>query len=171
MAEAVKGINRIILMRPISLQDTEEAGRLAFQTQHEKTSSRESNSVATKDGNIASLSEETVAYSLTSIMATEDVTREKLEEAYHKGELIEFWDINKTAPLSDGSANDGKYPATYVQGYLTEWNETATSDGNVEITLATTMNGSGVKGYATLSNDQAEVVQYAFADTTVQTTP
>lgn len=161
MAEAIKGVNRVILMRPISLQDKADAGRLAFQTEHEKTSSRESDAVPTKDGSIISLAEETVELSLTTIMAQEDETREKIEDAYHNGEIVEFWDINKTK--ANGT---DKFPATYYQGYITEWTESATSEDNVEFSLSATMNGGGVKGEATLSDDQAAVVQYEFADTT-----
>lgn len=168
MAEAVKGIDRIILMRPLSMQKTEEAGRLAFQTEHEKSSSRNSNSTATKDGVIASLGEETVEYSLTSIMARDDETRKKIEEAYHDGALMEFWDIDKGAEAVAGE-DTGKFAATYYQGYITEWGESAGTEDNVEISLSAAINGSGVKGYATLSNEQAEVVQYAFADTTAVT--
>jgi len=166
MAEAVKGINRIILMRPYSLRNTEAAGRMAFQTEHEKSSSRDSSSTVTKDGNIQSLSEEVVEYSLTTLMAREDAVREKLEEAYHSGELIEFWDIDKTAAETADGDDKGKFPARYYQGYLTEWSESAAAEDNVEISLSAAMNGAGVKGYATLTEDQATVVQYAFADTT-----
>lgn len=165
MAEAVKGINRIILMRPYSLRTTEAAGRMAFQTEHEKSSSRDSNSTVTKDGNIQSLSEVVVEYSLTTLMAREDEVRDKLEEAYLKGELVEFWDIDKTAAVTEAGVNLGKYPATYYQGYLTEWSESAGSEDNVEVSLSAGMNGAGVKGYATLTAEQAAVVQYAYADT------
>lgn len=168
MAVALKGVNRIILMRPYSLRTQEAAGRLAFQTEHEKSSSRDSNSTVTKDGNIQSLSEEVVEYSLTSIMAREDEVRDKLEEAYHNGELVEFWDIDKTEPEPAGSTYADKYPATYYQGYLNEWSETAAAEDNVEISISASMNGSGVKGYATLTDEQAKVVQYEFADTTIQ---
>ena len=162
MAEAIRGINRILLMRPYSERETMAAGRMAFQTSHEKSSSRDANSTITKDGNINSLSEVVVEYSLTTIMAKDDVVREALEKAYLHGELVEFWDIDRTA-----AGDDGKFPATYYQGYLTEWGESAGAEDSVEISLSAAINGAGIRGCATLSNDQANVVQYTFSDTIV----
>lgn len=164
MAEAVKGINRIMLMRPYSLRENEAAGRLAFQISHEKSSSRDSNSTITKDGNIQSLSEEVVEYSLSTLMARDDEVRVKLEEAYHDGGLVEFWDIDKTAAETEGT-NNGKYSARYYQGYLTEWSESAGAEDTVEISINAAMNGIGVSGHVSLTENQAQVVQYEFADT------
>ena len=162
MAEAIRGINRILLMRPHSLRGTETAGRMAFQTSHEKSSSRDANSTITKDGNINSLSEVVVEYSLSTIMARGDEVRAKLEEAYLKGELVEFWDIDRTE-----AGAGGRFPATYYQGYITEWSESAGAEDSVEISISTAINGAGVVGQATLSDDQANVVQYDFSDTIV----
>lgn len=164
MAEAVKGKNRIILMRALSAQATEDAGRLTFQVEHEKSSSRDSESTATKDGNINALSEETVEYSLSTLLAQEDATRDKIETAYHNGELVEIWDINKTVKET-AEPNAGKYPCTYYQGYITEWNESAAVDGNVELSLSLVINGAGVKGFTEISAEQEEVVMYDFTDT------
>lgn len=166
MAEAITGKNRIILLRALSAQGTENAGRLTFQTEHEKSSSRDSESTATKDGNINALSEEAVEFSISTLLAQEDATRDKIEVAYHKGELVEIWDINRTAPAPESDTeNAGKYPATYYQGYITEWNESAPVDGNVELSLSLVINGAGVKGFTELSQEQEEVAMYDFTDT------
>ena len=160
----VRGANRIMLMRPFSLRHEVTAGRMAFQTNHERTMSRDAESTITKDGNINSLSELEVEYSLTTLLAQNDVVREKMYDAFLKGELVELWDIDKTeATIAGGN----QFPATYFQGYLTEWSETAGAEDSVEISLAIAINGSGVRGNATLTEDQATVVQYEFADTVV----
>ena len=155
----VRGVNRIMLMRPFSLRHEVTAGRMAFQTSHEKTITRDAESTITKDGNVHSLSEVVVEYSLTTLMATNDVVRVKLYDGFLNGELIELWDIDKTE-----EASDGRFPATYYQGYITEWSETAGAEDSVEISLSIAVNGSGVRGNATLTEDQATVVQYEFAD-------
>lgn len=164
MAEAVKGKNRIVLFRVLSAQATDDAGRLVFQTEHEFTSSRDSESTATKDGNINALSEEAIEASISSVLAQEDKTRDKIKAAYKKGELVEIWDINKTAKVTTGE-NVGKYPCTYYQGYITEWGESAPVDGAVELSLSLVINGSGVDGFTELSAEQEEVAMYDFADT------
>ena len=164
MAEAVKGIDRILLMRPHSLRTTQAAGRLAFQTDHDTSSSVGADVTATKDGSIRSTSPAEKELSLNSIMARDDETRKKLVEAHELGELVEVWDIDKgSTPTGD------KYAATYYQGILTEWSETAAADGSVAISASYAINGVGVRGEATLTADQKVVVQYDFKDTTIDT--
>lgn len=167
---ALRGVNMIMLMRPLSLQSKEDAGRLAFQTTHDVSSSRAADTTQTKDGNIVSLGAEEVSISLSSIMAQKDETREKLKAAYSNpdGEIVEFWKIDKTVPMPTGDTNAGKFPATYYQGYITEWSESAPADGAIEMSLTAEINGSGVEGFATLTEDQKIVVQYKFVDTTAQ---
>ena len=159
-----RGANRIMLLRPFSMRSEVEAGRMAFQVSHEKTMSREAESTITKDGNINSLSELEVEYSLETLLAHNDIVREKIQEAFLNGELIELWDIDKTEPTAVGG---NQFPAIYLQGYITEWNESAGAEDSVEISMSIAINGSGVRGHATLTDDQASAVQYVFADTTV----
>ena len=159
-----RGANRIMLLRPFSLRHEVTAGRMAFQTSHEKTLTREAESTITKDGNINSLSELEVEYSLETLLAHNDIVRERIYDAFLNGELIELWDIDKTEPTVPGG---DQFPATYLQGYLTEWSETAGAEDSVEISMSIAVNGSGVRGNATLTLDQATVVQYEFADTVI----
>ena len=159
-----RGANRIMLLRPFSLRHEVTAGRMAFQTSHEKSLSRDAESTITKDGNINSLSELEVEYSLETLLAHNDVVREKIYDAFLNGELIELWDIDKTEPTTVGGT---QFPATYFQGYITEWSESAGAEDSVEISMSVAINGTGVRGNATLSVEQATVVQYEFADTVI----
>jgi len=159
-----RGANRIMLMRPFSLRHNTTAGRMAFQTSHEKSLTRDAESTITKDGNINSLSELEVSYSLTTLLAQNDDVRERLYDAFLNGELVELWDIDKTEPTVAGG---NQFPTTYFQGYLTEWSESAGAEDSVEISMSIVINGSGARGNATLNQEQTNVVQYEFADTTV----
>jgi TP901-1 family phage major tail protein len=160
----VRGANRIMLMRPFSMRHEVTAGRMAFQTNHEKSSTRDAESTITKDGNIHSLSEVVVEYSLTTLMAQNDEVRIKMHDAFLEGGLIELWDIDKTEPTTP---EGDQFPATYFQGYITEWNETAGAEDSVEVSLSAAINGAGVRGLATLTLEQQTVVQYEFADTVI----
>ena len=161
MTQPIRGANRILLMRPYAERQNEYGTRLYFQTSHEKSSTRDSESTITKDGNIQSLSEVVVEYSLSTLMAQGDRMRGLVEKAYLDGGLIELWDIDKTAPR-EGSTN--QFPATYYQGYITEWSETAGAEDNVELSISIAINGSGQRDYATLTPQQIEAVTYEFAD-------
>jgi hypothetical protein len=84
-----------------------------------------------------------------------------LEDAAKNSKLLEVWDIN----LADKQA-DGKYGAKYGQGYLQSW-EVPAEVGKLT-TIKTTMNIDQlpVDGTATVTADQQNEIQYAFADTT-----
>lgn len=162
MAEAVKGINQILLFRVLSDAATKTGTKLAFQTEHEVTESKDSDSVATKDGSISIPGALETEISCTSILAKEDVMIKSLRDAMRANKLVEIWDIDKTA---EGVA--GKFPATYYQGYVTEYSKTPGAEDLVEVSLSFAINGEGQDGEATLTDEQAEVVQYVFKDTTV----
>jgi len=67
-----------------------------------------------------------------------------------------------------GTAQTLQFPATYYQGYLTEYSKTAGAEDTVEVSFTYVINAHGVDGNATLSEEQAEVVQYLFKDTTIE---
>lgn len=257
MTEAVLGIDQILLYRILSEAGTLAASKLAFQTEHEVTESKDMDSVATKDGNIGVPGQLETEISCTSILAVGDTMVKKLRDAMRENELVEVWDIDKTAAvgvvevntltvttaatsagevtitlngvaqdvtvlstdtaaeigdkirdtvfagwtvsgtgstviftkLTTGSntapvfgagttgmaatfavttpgVDDNKYPATYYQGYITEYSKSAGAEDTVEISFTFAPNGIGVDGQATLTTEQAAVVQYVFKDTT-----
>lgn len=161
MTEAAKGINQILLFRLLSEAGTEAATRLAFQTEHEVTESKDSESVPTKDGNITVPGQLETEISCTSILAVGDTMVAKLRNAMRENEIVEVWDIDKTTELT------GKYASTYYQGYITEYSKSAGTEDNVEVSFNFVPNGNGVDGQATLTTEQAAVVQYVFKDTII----
>ena len=90
-----------------------------------------------------------------------------MKKALLDGEIVEIWEINKA---ENGIGEDAdKYKATYYQAYVSEFTPNATAEDNVELSLAFAVNGVGQEGYATLSEDQAKVIQYTFKDTVSET--
>ena len=154
--EAKKCVDIILLDRLLKNAKTEAAFKLAFQTEHKNEISRE-------DGNIQSLSAIEYDFSATSIAAKGDPHIDELKKALINGELVEIWEIDKAEKNSEN-----KYKATYYQGYITKYGMTANSEDSVELELEFSINGVGKDGFATLTADQAEVVQYVFKDTTIE---
>lgn len=161
MPVAKKGIDSILLFRLLSDASKADGAKLAFQTEHSTEKSRDTNSVKTKDGVLQSVGGIEVSITATTIMAEDDELVAKLETAMDKGELVEVWEIEKNA-----KKKDDKFESVYYQGYLTSFKKTKNAEDLIELELEFAVNGTGVKGYATLNNSQAEVVQYEFADTT-----
>ncbi|MBO0449357.1 phage major tail protein, TP901-1 family [Enterococcus sp. MJM12] len=167
MAEAAKGIDVILLFRLLEDATKEAAFKLAFQTEHENTKSKDSDSVATKDGPIRTPGALEFDFSATSILSINDPYVDKLEGALDDDKLIEIWEINRA---EKGTGEDAdKYKATYYQGYVTSFGKNTNAEDSVELSLEFGINGKGAKGYATLSADQEEVVQYVFKDTVKET--
>lgn len=159
MATAKKGIDQILLFR--KLGDTKEAAKLLFQTEHAIERSIDGgDSTATKDGPFTSPGTPTQEIPFSSLVAREDTVAALLKDAFWKQEVLEVWTIDKGA-----EAVESKYPATYCRGKLTEFNETANAEDLVELEGTIVVDGVPQDGEATLSAQQAEVVQYVFTDT------
>lgn len=160
--QAVKGIESIVLWRKLADATKAVGTKLAFQIEHSVEASVNSDSVVTKDGSIATSGalEESVPFKF--ILARGDDVAVMLEEAFYNKEKLEQWIIDRGA-----TADAGKYPAEYRQGSITEFTKTATAEDLIEVEGTFQTDLLRQKGVATLSEEQAKAVQYAFRDTTV----
>ena len=147
MAELIakQGKDIILLYRLLSKATKEAAWKLAFQTEHSNEKTRDYNTTATKDGTIGSLAAIEYSLSATSIAANGDPHLDEIDKA-EKG-------------------SDGKYKAKYLRAYLTSFSYEPNSEDALELSLEFGVFGKPQKGQATLTEEQANVVQYVFKDT------
>lgn len=184
--EAKQGIHSILLFRLLKEASNGAATKLAFQTEHEVGKSRDVDGQKTKDGIIQSVGALEYDFKATSILAKGDVLAAKLEKAMENGELVEIWDIDLEETSKNGDSDNklanvwgidkngtnrgnGKYLATYYQGYISSFSAKKNAEENIEIEMEFAINGVGKKGFATLTEQQKTAVQYAFKDTTNET--
>lgn len=160
-AEAVAGKKLVYLYRILSEQSTESGVQIAFTTENERTKSKDADSTATKDGSIRVPGAAEVEITATSIMTKEDTMIAKLEEALDNDALLEIWECNLDRPAEE----ENKFESTYYQGYLTELDITSSAEDMVEVSMTFGINGDGVKGDATVSQEQQDVAAYVFTDT------
>ncbi len=162
MAEltAKQGKDIILLYRLLSKATKEAAWKLAFQTEHSNEKTRDYNTTATKDGTIGSLAAIEYSLSATSIAANGDPHLGEMDDAMDNGEIIEVWEIDKAE-----KGSDGKYKAKYLRAYLTSFSYEPNSEDALELSLEFGVFGKPQKGQATLTEEQANVVQYVFKDT------
>ena len=162
MAEltAKQGKDIILLYRVLSKASKEAAWKLAFQTEHSNEKTREYNTTATKDGIIGSLAAIEYSLSATSIAANGDPHLDEMDKAFDDAEIIEVWEIDKAE-----KGSDGKYKAKYLRAYLTSFSYEPNSEDALELSLEFGVFGKPQKGQATLTEEQANVVQYVFKDT------
>lgn len=162
MPEMQEGKNKILLFRKLSEQNS-EAAKLVFQTEHTFSYSRSLDRIVTKDGTIIKVGELESEVSIEAIQAKDDPVREMLEEAAKKGEKLELWEVTVDEDLK---TQEGKYPAVYAQGYLDSWENPANAEDEATISSNFIVELEPQVGYATLTEEQEEAVQYAFTDTT-----
>ena len=161
---AKQGKNIILLYRLLKKSTEEAAWKLAFQTEHSNEKTRDYNTTPTKDGPVGTLAEVEYSLSATSIAAKGDAQLEALDDAFDNGEIIEIWEIDKEEKGTEAENKD-KHKAKYLRAYLTSFSYEPNSEDALELSLEFGVFGRPKKGYATLTDEQAEVVQYVFKDT------
>ena len=161
-AEAVSGDRLVYLYRIMSKAATADGVALAFTTENERTKSKDSDTVVTKDGSIRIPGAAEVEITATSILAKGDKLVDELEDAMDNDEVIEIWEANLDEPAADG---ENKFKGMYFQGYLTEVTRSSNAEDHVEVSLTFAINGSGVRGDVTVSAEQQAIAAYVFADT------
>lgn len=162
--EALMGKNTVLLFRLLEEQGTQSAVKLAFQTEHELTESRDTDTTATKDGNIVTPSALETSLDCTSILAKGDETADKLRQALRDYKKIEIWEVDLSTKGTSLDAD--KYKAMYYQGYVSEWSKSPSAEDSIELSLTFTIEGVGQSGYVTLTPEQENVVKYVFKDVT-----
>lgn len=161
-AEAVSGKKLVYLYRIMSNAATADGVALAFTTENERSKSKDSDTVVTKDGSIRIHGASEVEITATSLLAKGDTLVSELEDAMDNDEIIEIWEANLEEPAGEGS---NKFKGMYFQGYLTEVTVASSAEDHVEVELTFAINGSGVRGDVTVSAEQQAVAEYVFTDT------
>lgn len=162
-AEAVAGSKLVYLYRIMSKAATTAGCALAFTKENERTKSKDSDSVVTKDGSIRIPGAAEVEITATSLLAKGDTMIRDLEDAMDNDEIIEIWEANLEEPAETG---ENKFKGTYFQGYLTKVTVTSSAEDHVEVELTFAINGTGARGDVTVSAEQQEIAEYVFVDTT-----
>ena len=161
-AEAVAGRKLVYLYRVKSAAATADGTAIAFVTENERTKSKDSDSVVTKDGSIRVPGSVEQEITCTSLLAKGDKFVESLEDAMENDELIEIWEANLEEPKTNGT---DQFKGRYFQGYLTEISYSSSAEDHVEVSLTFGINGNGAKGDVTVSTEQQEIANYVFTDT------
>lgn len=160
----IKGKRIIYLYRILKDAATDDATAVAFTTENSKSKSRDSDTVTTKDGTIRVPGEVETEISTTALFASEnDAMIDKLEKALDNGDKVEIWEVNLDKPGT--SDNASKFAAKYFQGYVTSFELSSNSEDHAEASLDFGIEGKGVDGYATVTDEQQELAAYVFKDT------
>lgn len=161
----IKGIDKVLMFRKYE-PTAPQAGRLALQTSHTISETRESSTTDTKDGQIVDRGSLATTIPIEAI-ASRDATNDLLHASVKEDFLLEVWEIDFGAePEVEGEVT--KYPALYGRGYLDNWESPASVDGLVTISTTFTVEGELVAGLATVSDEQIDELNLAFRDVVPQ---
>lgn len=163
MPEMQQGKNKILLFRLLEEQNT-EAAKLVFQTDHTFSYSRSLDRIVTKDGTIVKVGGLESEVSIEAIQSKKDPTYTMLQNAMKKGKKLELWEVTVDEELKN---EEEKYPAVYCQGYLDSWEPGAPVEDEATVSSNFIVELEPQDGFATLTEEQEEAVQYAFRDTVV----
>ena len=163
--EIVHGKKIVYLFRLLKDAAKENAKAMAFVTENERSKSVDYETTATKDGGVQTPGEVEQEITATTILST-DGSAEKFEDAMDDNELVEIWEANLAEPADEDS---NKFKGRYFQGYLKEFTLTSSAEEHAEYETTFGINGKGVKGDVTVSEEQQEIANYVFKDTTAET--
>lgn len=158
--EAKLGKNKILAFRKLADAGTAAGAKLAFQTEHTLNYERNNESTATKDGAVINPGG-LVATLEINALASNDPVNNMLMESVINGEKLEIWEIDLTAPTTEGGTT---YNALYMRGNLRSWSVPAPTEGPVEISTSADIDGIPQEGVVTFTAEQMDEIQYAFRD-------
>lgn len=169
MAEDIQGMmmqgkNKILLFRLLKNAST-DAAKLTFQTDHTFSLSRGADAITTKDGTIVKIGDlEGEVSGIEAVQSKDDPTAAMLQKAVIDGDKLEIWEVAVDEDLKVGET----YPAMYAQGYLTSWEESASAEDEATYSGDFMIELVPQFGFATLSPEQQDAVQYLFKDVTAE---
>src|SRR5690625_7199542 len=111
--EMLQGKNKILLFRNMKNQ-SENAAKLVFQTEHTFSYSRELDAITTKDGKVIKVGELESEVEINAIQAKKDPVAEMLGDAVIDGERLELWEVNIDPELEE----HGKFQAFCCNDFL-----------------------------------------------------
>lgn len=160
MNVAKLGKHKILMFRLLEDAADDSAAKLALQTNHSWSYTRSTESTATKDGAIVSQGGLEATLNIEAV-ASDDPVNNMLKEAVIESKKLEVWEIDIGAEQVEG-----KYPATYAQGNLENWEVPNEVEGLVTLSTTMRIDGAPKDGMATITAEQAEEISYAFRDVT-----
>ncbi|WP_438467805.1 phage major tail protein, TP901-1 family [Streptococcus pluranimalium] len=164
MATLINGKDLIVFFRRFADRETQDAGKVRFQTEHTLNTEKETESTITKDGNVNTITDGESSGEFTSLAYREDDKEtvnmwRELRKWYKANDLVEVWQVDL------GSKDEsGKYAVEYYQGYFSNFEISAPADGKVELSYEMAINGNGIEEMDTLTESQLAAVESAQYD-------
>lgn len=154
--QALRGMNALLYVRLLDNADKEDGQLIPMQTSLSFDPQRDSDSTATKSGNVATTS------SLETDLETEFIDNiskisDDLYTSLLENKKVEVWKINK-----DRVNDKGQYFAWYMRGTVTEDSNDNDADDNSTRDVTFSIDGTPKRGWLTLPESAQEELDYVF---------
>lgn len=160
MEKPILGKDKILKFRRLADAEKGAAARLALQIEHTIKYEANADSQMTKDGPINYSGGVSTTIEMSAV-STRDEVNSMLRQAVLKQEVLEVWEID----LGAEPDKDGKYPAKYGQGLLSEWEDPANVEEAAQFSTTFNVDGELQDGYVAVTEREIKEVQYVFRDT------
>lgn len=160
MAETIKplqGADTLMFIRKLSDASTKNGALIPYQTEGEFDPSRDTDTTQTKSGVVATKAALETDLSFSYIMNT-SAASDALFDSLLQGDKVEIWVL-----YHERKNSAGQYFAFYMQGVLSELDNSNDADDNSVVEAKVAVDGTPQRGWTTLPEDVAAQVDYAFA--------
>lgn len=178
MPELIQGKDLIAFFRRVKDQQSQDAGKIRFQTEHSVKMEKENESTSTKDGNVNTITDGENSAEFTSLAYREDGETinmyKELKKWFKDGEKVEFWQVDVASGRMDTQTSKMIYDVEYFQGYFKSFEISAPSDDKVEVSYEYVIDGKGIEHTDSLTESQQQAVdalQYTYHTLAKETTP
>lgn len=152
----LKGKDIVVFVRKLSEAKQKDGYLIPYQTDGDFDQSKDSDSTATKSGNVATIGAPQTDFSI-KVLDSEDPVLDLLEDSYYNDTVLEFWRV-KLGKKNEG----GKYFAHYMQGTISEDSQSASSDDNGEREFTVSVNGTPKRGYTEIPAGTQAQLDYLY---------
>lgn len=136
MRTILQGSKYLVYFRRLADKETKDASRLVFQTEVSLSKEKETEETPTVEGKNLSITDGAIDIDMSSLAYKDDTDTitawREVETYFDNSDKVEVWLVPLEFIDDAGLVSDIRY----YNGYLTSFELSAPSDGNVEISLA-----------------------------------
>ena len=153
----LQGFDGIVMVRDLAKAKTEDAKMVPYLTSTDFELSRDSDSTATKSGNVAKVGGLETSFSFETLDSTSE-TLDLLHKSLVNKTTLEFWFVKLGLLGTDGQ----KVFAHYMRGRISKDSESGDPDDNGTREFEVAVDGEPKDGYTKIPEGLREQINYIF---------
>ncbi len=170
-AEIINGKDYLSFFRRYADRTKNDAAAIRFMTEVTVKLEKETDSTATVDGKVSSVSDGDNTLDVKSIAyrtGDPEVIEmwKQMREWFLNEEVVEVWNVDIKSGKENDSTHKTEYLVDYFQGKFTEFEMKSAADGKVELSYSYAIDGRGIWNHKDALSEEQELAvkaaQYAY---------